>query len=951
MPGLLRKLVIFAAVDGLILQPPVANLRNYGNNDSALLIDYKTGRVSSLPASASELSERDSGLESYGLVGLLSVASYSFLIAITQRQQVAQIQGKPVYAVTNIAVIPTSSLKDASHAIAQARESSRQGDDDDDEQDEIESDGTASDSETDAGDTDVGTAPSSPVQTEHSLHNRSNSIAEDVMGKRVPFGRFAANWLSRKTLGLPGLGTVDHDGNGSMLDTKDADVQGSPTGSDTEEALAASGSESSPERGEGPSSSPSVVELLPKLLRYTKLIFASHNFFFAYDYDLTRNYGTSDLSAKSLLPPHKVADELYFWNRHLMAPFIGAGAHSYVLPLMQGFVGQREFTVAGAGRPSTEASDSARPEGQMLGETSAAEAMEAAANKRDFLLTLISRRSVKRPGLRYLRRGVDDDGNTANTVETEQILSVPDWDPAHRVYSYLQIRGSIPLYFSQSPYALKPVPILHHSTETNELAFEKHFRSLSRRYGKVQAVSLIDKLAGELKLGNEFDKYTKSLNEAGGIEGKPLGLEWFDFHSECRGMKFENVSRLVDRLKPTLEEYGDTMVQSNTVLRTQAGIIRTNCMDCLDRTGVAQCAFAQWALERELQSEGIDLDLASDSSTQWFNTLWADNGDAISKQYSSTAALKGDYTRTRKRDYRGALNDFGLTLTRYFNNIVNDYFSQACIDYLLGNVSTQVFQEFATELQTADPGISVQKLRQNAIDTSCRIVISDPSEEFLGGWTMLTPREPNTLRTLPFEESVLLLTDAAVYNCRFDWDTDKVMSSERVSLRSISRISHGTYITSTLTTAQTAERHNVGLVIEYREGDSHDLRVNTRSLHSSVDTTALDKNSAAHSSEWPVSSWFKGLRAPTARIMAFKALPVSNSVTQTKNPGSPAVSEGDWVRSICEEIQRAIVASPDTEGPDQLVVEKGEIISLEDARKRTGILETLVHDVKKLVWA
>lgn len=224
----------------------------------------------------------------------------------------AQIQGKPVYAVTNVAVIPTSSLQDASHAIAQAKENVRQGDDDDDdEQDEIESDGTASDSETDAGDTEVGTVPSSPVQTEHSLHNRSNSIAEDVMGKRVPFGRFAANWLSRKTMGLPGLGTVDHDSTGSLLDTKDADAQASPTGSDAEEALAASsGSESSPERAEGPSSSPSVVELLPKLLRYTKLVFSSNNFFFAYDYDLTRNYGSSDLSAKSLLPPHKVADEL-----------------------------------------------------------------------------------------------------------------------------------------------------------------------------------------------------------------------------------------------------------------------------------------------------------------------------------------------------------------------------------------------------------------------------------------------------------------------------------------------------------------------------------------------------------------------------------------------------------------------------------------------------------------
>ncbi|KMP07235.1 hypothetical protein CIRG_06916 [Coccidioides immitis RMSCC 2394] len=50
MPGLARKLLIIAAVDGLILQP-------YGN-----------------------------GTRNYG--GILSVASYSFLISITQREQV-----------------------------------------------------------------------------------------------------------------------------------------------------------------------------------------------------------------------------------------------------------------------------------------------------------------------------------------------------------------------------------------------------------------------------------------------------------------------------------------------------------------------------------------------------------------------------------------------------------------------------------------------------------------------------------------------------------------------------------------------------------------------------------------------------------------------------------------------------------------------------------------------
>jgi hypothetical protein len=636
-----------------------------------------------------------------------------------------------------------------------------------------------------------------------------------------------------------------------------------------------------------------------------------------------------------------------------MTAFIDSDAHGFVLPLLQGFVGQREFTVAGSEKKeSDEGPKEELNEARIVGESQDTEAVETDAPKQNFLLTLISRRSVNRPGVRYLRRGVDDQGNTANTVETEQILSVPDWDPSHTVYSYLQVRGSIPLYFSQSPYAFKPIPVLHHSAETNQLAFGRHFRELGRRYGKIQAVSLIDKHAGELKVGEQYERYTDVLNKAGGIDGSPLRLEWFDFHNECRGMKFENVSRLVDRLKETLDEFGYTTFKDGTSLQKQVGIVRTNCMDCLDRTGVAQCAFGQWALERQLQNEGIHIDIGADSSTQWFNTLWADNGDAISKQYSSTAALKGDYTRTRKRDYRGALNDLGLTLSRYYNNIVNDYFSQACIDYLLGNVSTHVFDEFALKLQTTDPGISVQKIRQNAIDTSCKIVISSPSEEFLGGWTMLTPRQPNTLRTLPFEESVLLLTDAAVYSCRFNWETGKVLSFERIDLRSISRIHYGTYITSILTETQANERSNVGLVIVYRDGDANALRVNTRSLQSSVRPAALEATS--NNGEWDLVSWLRGTKRATTRFVAFKSMPLSNPVASPRlGPKGSAVKELDRVRSICQDIERAMLAGDgqNVDSASASVVEQSDIISLADAKKRTGILEHLVYDIKKMVWA
>ena len=273
--------------------------------------------------------------------------------------------------------------------------------------------------------------------------------------------------------------------------------------------------------------------------------------------------------------------------------------------------------------------------------------------------------------LQNFRRGVDEDGNTANTVETEQVLSRASWSPVHKIYSFTQIRGSIPLFFSQSPYSFKPIPVFQHSPETNHKAFRRHFTNLANRYGNVQIALLVDKKGGEAEIGRKYEEHTKELNAGDGIAGRKLGFEWFDFHAVCRGMKFENVSILMDTLGGRLDEFGETTELNSIIEKMQSGILRTNCMDCLDRTNVVQSATGQRALEKQLKAEGIKVDLLTDTSTQWFNTLWADNGDAISRQYSSTAALKGDFTRTRRRNYRGAINDLGLTLSRYYNNIVN----------------------------------------------------------------------------------------------------------------------------------------------------------------------------------------------------------------------------------------------------------------------------------------
>jgi len=538
-------------------------------------------------------------------------------------------------------------------------------------------------------------------------HNRRSSIAEDVITRKGGYGRFAQKWFSgkgwtvnqRRILGMSAAEaeTIEDTSAGGLAVTSMQESKSPNTTNIVGEA------------GEVPMVKRRDVAatLLPKLLRTTRLLFgSSRSFYFSYDYDITRSFANRGQYHALEVPLHKDVDPLFFWNQNMIQPFIDAGQYSYVLPLMQGFIGQRSFAVekhpafpecAGHGSSTALEMKEMAPESerrspkpsisdsntQMDGshdQTSCQSISSTSENvkhvtshstsmddTRSFLLTLISRRSVKRAGLRYLRRGVDDEGNTANGVETEQILSSSDWSSTSKIFSFLQIRGSIPLFFSQSPYSFKPVPQLQKSAGNNFRAFKKHFSDLSARYGSLQVASLVEKHGVEARIGEVYESNMTQLNESGGIDGAKVGFEWFDFHAVCRGMKFENVSILMDTLGSRLDAFGTTVEKDNKLVERQNGILRTNCMDCLDRTNVVQSACGRRALETQLKEEGFDLSSQADQTTEWFNTLWADNGDAISKQYASTAALKGDFTRTRKRNYKGALTDMGLSISRFYS--------------------------------------------------------------------------------------------------------------------------------------------------------------------------------------------------------------------------------------------------------------------------------------------
>jgi len=155
-------------------------------------------------------------------------------------------------------------------------------------------------------------------------------------------------------------------------------------------------------------------------------------------------------------------------------------------------------------------------------------------------------------------------------------------------------------------------------------------------------------------------------------------------------MKFENVKVLLDRLQGEFDgiSYCRISDKSPNPAKQQNGVVRTNCMDCLDRTNVVQSAIAKRVLSAQLRSIGVLSDKESlddhEHFMDVFRNLWADHADYISKGYSGTGALKTDFTRTGKRTKQGLLQDGQNSIVRYFKNNYFDGDRQDAFDLFTG---------------------------------------------------------------------------------------------------------------------------------------------------------------------------------------------------------------------------------------------------------------------------
>ncbi|XP_071716624.1 phosphoinositide phosphatase SAC2-like isoform X2 [Rutidosis leptorrhynchoides] len=456
--------------------------------------------------------------------------------------------------------------------------------------------------------------------------------------------------------------------------------------------------------------------------RYKKLLCSvdlTKDFYFSYSYRVMHSF-QNNLSTRE--PPNET---MFVWNKFLTTPIQNQLRNNlWTVQLVYGYFKQVTLSIA----------------------------------DKNFKLTLIARRSRHYAGTRYLKRGVNEKGRVANDVETEQIVfeDVPEGCPV-QISSVVQNRGSIPLFWSQetSRLNIKPDIILSRKDQKYD-ATRLHFENLTKRYGNpiiiLNLIKTKEKRPRESLLRMEFAHAIELINKDLPEENRLKFLHW-DLNKYSRN-KSTNVLALLgkvatyalnltgffychvipnsksqDHLNLSRDDYGDIcdfQIDSNDTdnlkpvfscksnvenvnfsvkpIKHQTGILRTNCIDCLDRTNVAQYAYGWAALGRQLQSIGyidtpvieLDSNLADD-----LMRIYERMGDTLALQYGGSAAHNKIFCQTRGQ-WKAATQsqEFFRTIQRYYSNAYMDAEKQDAINVFLGHYQPQIGRPALWELDS-----------------------------------------------------------------------------------------------------------------------------------------------------------------------------------------------------------------------------------------------------------
>ncbi|VDM33609.1 unnamed protein product, partial [Hydatigera taeniaeformis] len=462
-----------------------------------------------------------------------------------------------------------------------------------------------------------------------------------------------------------------------------------------------------------------------------KKLLSSGAFYFAKDlstglpYDITRSEQSHFRLSSSDFKWSDSYDQRFLWNRGLMSLFFQqrVSPSKWIYP-----------TICGSFGVST-----------------------LYAGLRRAQIGVVSRLSTMRPGTRFNVRGVDDSGYVANFVETEVFICVEK-----QVLSHVQIRGTVPLFWEQPGLQVGSHKIkIFRFVETSLQAFDRHFAEILSRYTNTLILNLMGSKEGEGNLSRQYKEHWNVSDYR-----TKINYIHFDYHSCVNPKTLEGVESLLSSLKGCLDEWGFYYMDGTEVRRLQHGVVsrfmttfgrylsldldspfvftlkvRTNCVDCLDRTNTVQTMISTMLLTSHFL-KAMNLLSTTNNHTERhaqgiLQSLWIENGDNVSRIYTGTGALRSD---------RSKLRNVQRSATRAIKNNFFDSAKQEAMVAVLNSSSLVGWQRLVAG-QFLPPRLHFlsQSVLQSILDRNAEFTRRERLKIFIGTWNVNGGRNVRSL--------------------------------------------------------------------------------------------------------------------------------------------------------------------------------------------------------------
>lgn len=413
-----------------------------------------------------------------------------------------------------------------------------------------------------------------------------------------------------------------------------------------------------------------------KYLKMFQTIDFKQNFYYSYTYDLTNTLQfnlvrmqtreSSDENLQKIYGFRNKPCYKFMWNEFFLKPVLKRLNYQWVVRLVHGFLAQSSLNIYGC----------------------------------NLLVTIISRRSQKYAGTRFLKRGGNNEGFVANEVETEQIVHNASISSFEKGYftSFVFCRGSIPLFWSQDPKQVPKPPINIDIVDPFATVAAKHFKQLIQRFGAPIIVLNLVKMQKKAQESILAEEYRKSLEYLRQFLPKDDYIEYICFdmaklNKTDKGNVMNKLYTIAEncvnktRFFRNFETHElNSQYKNEKKLMLQNGVVRVNCVDCLDRTNTAMYVIGKCALTHQLYALGLisSLNFEADAHCErMLVELYERSGDCIAQQYAGSQLVHRVDTYG-KNSLASQSRDMIHTISRYYSNAFADADKQNGMNIFLG---------------------------------------------------------------------------------------------------------------------------------------------------------------------------------------------------------------------------------------------------------------------------